>query len=114
MRTLDGFVRDGRMHHLGTSTFAPNAWAVAKANELADRQGYEPFTVARPRYNLVDRAVEENYLEMCRDYGLGVCPWSPLGSGLFAGKYCRGEAPPPNSRGATEDGDLFVLTKGIC
>ncbi|MFB6142323.1 MAG: aldo/keto reductase [Halorientalis sp.] len=99
MRTLDGFVRDGRVNYLGTSTFDPNAWRVAKANEIARREGYEPFTVAQPRYNLVNREVERNYLAMCDDYGIGVCPWSPLAGGFLTGKYRRDEGVPADSRG---------------
>jgi len=74
MRTLDAFVDDGRVNYIGTSTEEPNAWKVVKANELARREGYEPFTVAQPRYNLIDREIEGNYLEMCREYGLGIVP----------------------------------------
>ena len=98
MRTLDGFVDDGRVNYLGTSTFEPNAWKVARANEIAERRGYEPFTVAQPRYNLVDREVVGNYLEMCEHYGLGVCPWSPLAGGFLTGKYDRERTVPEGSR----------------
>ena len=102
MRTLDGFVRDGKVNYLGTSTFEPNAWKVAKANEIARREGYEPFTVAQPRFNAVNREIEGNYLEMCADYGIGVVPWSPLAGGFLTGKYTRGEEPPEGTRGATD------------
>jgi aryl-alcohol dehydrogenase-like predicted oxidoreductase len=102
MRTLDGFVRDGKVHYLGTSTFEPNAWKVAKANEIARQEGYEPFTVAQPRFNAVNREVEGNYLDMCRDYGVDLVPWSPLAGGFLTGKYTRGEEPPEGTRGATD------------
>ncbi len=102
MRTLDGFVDDGRVNYLGTSTETPNAWKVVKAIELARREGYEPFTVTQPRYNLIDREIEENYLPMCRDYGLGIAPWSPLAGGFLTGKYGRGETAPETSRAAAD------------
>jgi len=102
MRTLDEFVRDGKVHYLGASTFEPNAWKVVKANEIARREGYEPFTVVQPRYNAVNREIEATYLDMCRDYDLGVVPWSPLAGGFLTGKYTRGEAPPEGTRGATD------------
>ena len=89
MRTLDGLVEDGNVHYLGASTMRPNAGKVARANEIAREAGWEPFTVAQPRYNLVDREVEGDYLEMTRSYGIGVCPWSPLGQGFLTGKYSR-------------------------
>ncbi|MFW5918940.1 MAG: aldo/keto reductase [archaeon] len=91
MKTLNRFVEDGKVHYLGASTLRPNAWKVAKANEIAEREGWEPFTVLQPRYNLVDREIEGDYLEMSRHYGLAVCPWSPLGQGFLTGKYTREE-----------------------
>ena len=98
MRTLSGFVDDGRVTYLGASTKAPNAWQVVRANELARREGYVPFVVTQPRYNLVHREIEENYLEMCRTYGLGVASWSPLAGGVLTGKYERDETPPAGTR----------------
>lgn len=102
MRTLDEFVRDRKVNYLGTSTLEPNAWRVAKANEIADRRGYEPFTIAQPRYNVVNREIEGNYLDMCEDYDVGIVPWSPLAGGFLTGKYSRDEQPPPDSRAATD------------
>jgi len=100
MKTLNGLVEDGLVHYLGTSTFVPNEWKVAKANEIAHREGWEPFTVAQPRYNLVDREVEGGYLDMADHYGIGVCPWSPLGQGFLTGKYTREEGLVGESRAA--------------
>lgn len=91
MKTLNRFVEEGKVHYLGTSTRKPNAWQIAKANEIAEAEGWEPFTVAQPRYNLVDREVEGDYLTMARHYGIAVCPWSPLGQGFLTGKYSREE-----------------------
>ncbi|WP_254533769.1 aldo/keto reductase [Natrinema gelatinilyticum] len=102
MRTLNGFVEDGRVNYLGTSTETPNAWKVVKANELARQNGYEPFSVAQPRYNLLDREIEARYLPMCRDYSLGIVPWSPLAGGFLTGKYGRDETAPSTSRAATD------------
>ncbi len=102
MRTLNGLVEEGKIHYLGASTLRPNAWKVAKANELARSEGYEPFTVVQPRYNLVDREIEGDYLEMARSEGLAVCPWSPLGQGFLTGKYDREDGLTGESR-ASED-----------
>ena len=89
MRTLDGLVDDGKVNYLGLSSGKPDAWKVVRANEIARQKGYEPFTVTQPRYNLADREIEPNYLPMCREYGLGVVPWSPLAWGFLTGKYTR-------------------------
>jgi aryl-alcohol dehydrogenase-like predicted oxidoreductase len=100
MKTLNGLVEDGKVHYLGASTMRPNAWKVAKANEIARENGWEPFTVSQPRYNLVDREIEGDYLEMTRAYGIAVCPWSPLGQGFLTGKYNREDGLTGESRAA--------------
>jgi aryl-alcohol dehydrogenase-like predicted oxidoreductase len=89
MATLNGPVADGRVHYLGASTLRPNAWRLARANAVADRHGWEPFSVTQPRYNVVDREIEGGYMEFCRENGLGVVPWSPLAQGFLTGKYDR-------------------------
>jgi aryl-alcohol dehydrogenase-like predicted oxidoreductase len=100
MKTLNGLVESGKVHYLGASTLRPNAWRVAKANGLARAEGWEPFTVLQPRYNLVDREVEGDYLQFAREEGLAVCPWSPLGQGFLTGKYDREEGLTGESRAA--------------
>ncbi|KTG09496.1 aryl-alcohol dehydrogenase [Haloprofundus marisrubri] len=102
MRTLDEFVRDGKVNYLGASTLEPNAWKVAMANELADKRGYEPFSLSQPRYNVANREIEGNYLDMCEHYDVGVVPWSPLAGGFLTGKYSRNESPPKDSRAAND------------
>jgi aryl-alcohol dehydrogenase-like predicted oxidoreductase len=104
MRTLDGFVQDGKVHYLGASTFKPNTWRIAEANELARQYGWEPFTVTQPRYNLVDREIEGEYLDYCRERDLAVFPWSPLAQGFLTGKYERGEGAPEESTASDTDG----------
>jgi aryl-alcohol dehydrogenase-like predicted oxidoreductase len=89
MRTLNGLIEDGKVNHLGASTLRPNAWKVARANDVADRYGWEPFSVTQPRYNIANREIEGGYLEFCREDGLGVVPWSPLAQGFLTGKYER-------------------------
>ncbi|GAA0203722.1 aldo/keto reductase [Halobaculum roseum] len=100
MKTLNGLVEDGKVHYLGASTLRPNAWKVARANEIARNEGWEPFTVLQPRYNLVDREIEGDYLEMARHEDLAVCPWSPLGQGFLTGKYDREDGLTGESRAA--------------
>jgi aryl-alcohol dehydrogenase-like predicted oxidoreductase len=104
LRTLNEFVADGRVHYLGASTLAPNAWKISRANELARQHGWEPFTLTQPRYNLVNREIEGEYLDFCRTQNLGVFPWSPLAQGFLTGKYERGEGLPEDSTASDSDG----------
>ncbi|UIP01360.1 aldo/keto reductase (plasmid) [Halobaculum sp. CBA1158] len=100
LRTLNGLVESGKVHYLGASTLRPDAWKIARANQIARDEGWEPFSVLQPRYNLVDREIEGDYLEMARDEGLAVCPWSPLGQGFLTGKYDREDGLTGESRAA--------------
>ncbi len=100
MKTLNGLVEAGKVHYLGASTLRPNAWKVIRANDIAREQGWEPFTVLQPRYNLVDREIEGGYLEMARHEDLALCPWSPLGQGFLTGKYDREDGLTGESRAA--------------
>ena len=52
----------------------------------------------QPRYNLVDREIEGDYLEFARQRELAVCPWSPLGQGFLTGKYSREADLPDDSK----------------
>ena len=103
VRTLNEFVEAGKVNYLGTSTHVPNAWKVAKANEIARRKGYEPFKLAQPRYNLIDREIEGPYLDMCREYDVGTIPWSPLAQGFLTGKYERDADLPEDSTASEGD-----------
>src|SRR6056297_966712 len=100
MKTLNGLVESGKVHYLGASTLRPNAWKVARANAIARSEGWEPFTVLQPRYNLVDREIEGDYLEFARRRNVAVSPWSPLGQGFLTGKYDRDADLPDDSKAA--------------
>ena len=105
MRTLDGLVQDGKVNYLGASTLVPNAWKITRANKIARENGWEPFAVTQPRYNLVNREIEGEYMEMCSELELGIIPWSPLAQGFLTGKYERDEKPPEDS--TASDGDRW-------
>ncbi|MFC7073620.1 aldo/keto reductase [Halovenus rubra] len=103
MRTLNGLVDDRKVHYLGASTFRPNGWRISRANEIARQYGWEPFTITQPRYNLVNREIEAEYMEMCRELDIGIAPWSPLGQGFLTGKYERDADMPDDSTASDSD-----------
>ena len=97
MRTLTELVREGRVHYLGASSMA--AWKLAKALWTSDVEDLERFEVTQPRFNAAYREPVADYLELCADQGLAVCPYSPLEGGFLTGKYDREGAGPSGSRG---------------
>jgi aryl-alcohol dehydrogenase-like predicted oxidoreductase len=98
MRAFDDLVRQGKVLHAGVSDMA--AWAVARANTLAELRGWTPFVGLQIEYSLVERTVERELLPMAEALGLGVTAWSPLGGGVLTGKYQAG--PPQDARYGTE------------
>lgn len=56
------------------------------------------FAWVQNSYSLLERDPEREVLPLCAEHGLGFTPYSPLAGGWLAGKYRRGEPPPPGSR----------------
>lgn len=101
LRTLDDLVSEGKVHYLGMSVTA--AWRLIKALWTSDVDGLEPFSVTQPRYNAIHRSEPREYLDVCADQGLAVCPFSPIAGGFLTGKYDRESSSPEGSRGDRND-----------
>lgn len=85
LHALDDLVRQGKVLYLGASNFA--AWQVMKALGQQRAEGWTPFHVIQPMYNLTKRQAEVELLPMAQTENLGVLSYSPLGGGLLTGKY---------------------------
>lgn len=88
LSTLDSLVKSGKVCYIGASNFT--GWQLQKAVDLSHQHGWEPFTCLQPLYNLLDRYLEWDLLDVCQNEGLGIIPWSPLRGGWLSGKYRRG------------------------
>jgi aryl-alcohol dehydrogenase-like predicted oxidoreductase len=82
-QAMDVLVQQGKVLYVGSSNFA--GWHIVKANEVARRRGSLGLVSEQSLYNLAERSIELEVLPACRDYGVGVIPWSPLGGGLLGG-----------------------------
>lgn len=105
LSTLDMLVKQGKVRYVGASNY--KAWQLQKAVDLAQMHNWERFTCLQPLYNLLDRSLEWEIVELCEHEGIGIIPWSPLRGGWLSGKYRRGmDAPPEGTRvaGATRHG----------
>ncbi|HEY0168671.1 MAG TPA: aldo/keto reductase [Jatrophihabitans sp.] len=79
MSALHDAVRSGKVRYLGASSMY--AWQFAKAQHLADRNGWTRFATMQNHYNLLYREEEREMLPLCADQGVAVIPWSPLARG---------------------------------
>jgi aryl-alcohol dehydrogenase-like predicted oxidoreductase len=96
LRALDDLVRAGKILYAGCSNYAAyrlvdSLWKARTAHATA-------FVTLQAQYSLVVRDLEREHVPLCREHGLGILPWSPLGAGFLSGKYRRGEAPPEGAR----------------
>jgi len=94
--TLDNLVKSGKVRYLGASNFT--AWQLMKALGISDHYNWQRFVCLQPQYSLVERSIEREHLPLCREEGLGVITWSPLGGGFLSGKYRREKTLPSDSR----------------
>ena len=83
MEALHEVVRSGKARYIGASSMY--AWQFAKAQRVAERNGWTPFVSMQNHYNLIYREEEREMIPQCLDQGVGVLPWSPLARGLLAG-----------------------------
>jgi aryl-alcohol dehydrogenase-like predicted oxidoreductase len=96
LRTLDGFVRAGKIRYYGLSNFT--GWQLTKAVHLARSLNLaEPITL-QPQYSLIVRETEWEIVPAVLDAGMGMLPWSPLGGGWLSGKYRRDQRPTGDTR----------------
>lgn len=82
-QACETLVIQGKVLYFGSSNFA--GWHIAKANETAKARHFLGLVSEQSLYNLKDRMVELEVIPACRDYGLGLIPWSPLAGGLLGG-----------------------------
>ncbi|MBI5719948.1 MAG: aldo/keto reductase [Burkholderiales bacterium] len=77
-------VRAGKVRHLGLSEAAPATIRRAHATF--------PIAALQSEYSLWTRDVEAEILPLCRELGIGLVPYSPLGRGFLTGALRRLDA----------------------
>jgi len=96
LRTLDGFIRAGKINYYGLSNFT--GWQLTKVSHLAKSLNLAAPVTLQPQYSLIVREIEWEIVPAALDAGLGLLPWSPLGGGYLSGKYRRDERPAGSTR----------------
>lgn len=85
MAALNDLVRAGKVHYLGASNLF--AWQLQKAQHVAEKNGWTPFSVMQGHYNLVYREEEREMNPYCREEGIALVPYSPLAAGRLAREW---------------------------
>lgn len=82
-QAMEQLVTQGKVIYVGSSNFA--GWHIAQAQCEAGKRNFMGLVCEQSLYNLKDRMIELEVIPACRNYGLGLIPWSPLGGGLLGG-----------------------------
>jgi aryl-alcohol dehydrogenase-like predicted oxidoreductase len=98
LSALGDLVAAGKVRYIGSSTF--QAHQIVQAQWVADKRGRERFVCEQPPYSMLVRRIEADVLPVCREYGMGVIPWSPLAGGWLSGRYRKDGDSPGASRRA--------------
>lgn len=72
-------VKEGKVRHLGLSEAGPET--IRRAHAV------HPITALQNEYSLWTRDPEDKTLSTCRDLGIGLVAYSPLGRGFLTGRF---------------------------
>lgn len=103
MSALDHIVRSGRALYIGISSYGPAE--TEKAAEILEQLG-TPCLIHQPKYNLLDRWIENGLTDVLKEKGIGAIVFSPLEQGVLTDKYLKDI--PADSRAAGESPTLQV------
>ena len=96
MDGLNRIVKDGKARYIGISNCF--AWQIAKANALAEKEGFAKFVSIQGHYNLIFREEEREMVPYCEEENIALTPYSALASGRLSRKPGEGD-----TRRAAED-----------
>ena len=89
-------IDEGKVRFLGVSNFL--GYQLQLTLDVAHYEKLPVVASLQAQYNLLDRQIDIEILEICRRYDIPLLPWSPLGRGWLTGKYRRDHNPSSDSR----------------
>lgn len=84
MDGLNRMVRSGKTRYIGISNCY--AYQLAKANALAEKEGFAKFVSIQGHYNLIFREEEREMAKLCAEDNIAMTPYSALAGGRLAKK----------------------------
>ncbi len=96
MQVLSDLVVAGKILYYGVSEWSPVQ--ITEAIHIIKENHLRPLSVIQPQYNMADRYIEDEIMDICERNGIGITPFSPLAQGLLTGKYRKGQPLPEGSR----------------
>ena len=106
LRALDDLVRQGKALYVGVSEWSADQ--IEDALLLARDMGLDRIVSNQPRYNMIQRKIEDEVIPLCEREGVGQVVFSPLAQGVLTGKYSPGDAPAEGTRAANPEQKQFM------
>lgn len=85
LEAMESLVKQGKVRYPGSSNCA--GWEVVQMLWIAKERGYSAAYISQPMYNLLARGIEQEYLAMCKEFGVSTVVYNPLAGGLLTGKH---------------------------
>ena len=82
MEGLNNIVKAGKARYIGISNCF--AWQLAKANALAEKEGFAKFVSVQGHYNLIFREEEREMARLCAEDNIAMTPYSALAGGRLS------------------------------
>ena len=79
---LDRIVKAGKVRYIGISNCF--AYQLAKANALAEKEGFAKFISIQGHYNLIFREEEREMAKLCAEDNIAMTPYSALAGGRLS------------------------------
>ena len=79
---LNEVIEEGKVKYIGISNCF--AWQLAKANALAESEGFSKFVSIQGHYNLIFREEEREMIPLCQTDNIATTPYSSLASGRLS------------------------------
>ena len=79
---LNRMVKAGKTRYIGISNCF--AWQLAKANALAEKEGFAKFISVQGHYNLIFREEEREMAPFCQEDNIAMTPYSALAGGRLS------------------------------
>lgn len=88
---LDELIQAGKVRIIGCSN--ETTWGLTKSVAVAERLGTARYQTIQNNFSLNNRRFEDELAQACRQEGVSLIPYSPLGGGVLSGKYQGGATP---------------------
>ncbi|XP_062215312.1 probable aldo-keto reductase 1 [Phragmites australis] len=75
---LKKLVEEGKVKYIGLSEASPDT--IKRAHAV------HPITAVQMEWSLWSRDIEHEIVPLCRELGIGIVPYSPIGRGFFGGR----------------------------